>query len=226
VPPPQIGAWTFISYDEVTPVCPTAQTRCDPATPNAQINGVLGAAYYADFNLCNSTCTSYIVTFYNCCRNYAITSGAGGNGIFLDSTIIDLTITPCNSSPVFNNEPVPYICANYQFTFNQGAYDPDGDSLVYSIGSCNTVSGTNVTYNAGFSPTSPLGPNWIVTIDPQTGDVTFDPNPNGPRVVAVLCIIVEEYRNGIKNRANHPRYANYSIELYHSATCVEHTLQL
>lgn len=194
--PTAIGGWTFISYEEVTPVCPTANTGC--TVPGSPINGVLGAGYYIDYDFCNSNCSSYTISWSNCCRNYAITSGAQGNSIYAGSTVIDLTISPCNSSPVFQNPPIPYICAGQPFTFNQGAYDADGDSLVYSLGPCYQSATQQVTYNAGYSPTAPLGPGWQVTINQSTGDVTFTPNPTGPVVVGVLCVYVTEFRNGVQ----------------------------
>ena len=191
--------WTFVSYSEVTPLCPAAAlngTQC--TNPGAPINGVLGAVYYTDINLCNSNCTMICFDWTACCRNYAITSGAGGGGI-ASSLCIDLTLTPCNSSPVFSNVPTPYICAGQPFTFNQGATDPDGDSLSYALGPCYSGSGGGqVTYGAGYSPTSPLGPSWLVTVNPVTGDVSFLPNPGGAVVVGVMCIVVTEWRNGVQ----------------------------
>lgn len=190
------GGWVFISYQEVTPVCPTAVTKCTNAS--AAINGVLGGGFYQDFNLCNSNCNTYVISWSTCCRNYAITSGAGGQSISLNSVVIDLTVQPCNSSPVFNAPPVPYICAGQQFTFNQGAYDPDGDSLSYTLGPCVNTGATPVTYSPGYSATNPLGATWQVSVNPVTGDVTFTPNPTGAIVVAVMCIYVTEWRNGVQ----------------------------
>jgi gliding motility-associated-like protein len=195
--PPSTSGWVFISYQEVTPVCPTAVTGC--TTPGALINGVLGGGFYSDYNLCNTGCTSYTIQWQTCCRNYAITSPASGGGIALNATTIDLSVSPCNSSPVFANPPIPYICAGQAFTFNQGAYDPDGDSIVYSLGPCyDSNPGTQVGYGSGYTATSPLGSTWLVTIDPNTGDVTFMPNPGGAIVTAVMCIYVTEFRNGVQ----------------------------
>lgn len=194
--PPSPTGWILLCYEEVTPVCPTYQTQC--FTPGAAINGVVGATYYADYNLCGSTCTTIQLSFSSCCRNYAITSGAGGNGIYVTTTI-NLGFSPCNSSPIFSVDPVPYACAGQPFTFSQGAFDPDGDSLVYSLGPCLTAAATSVTYNAGFTPAQPLGPGWTTTINPLTGDITLTPTPNGPIVTCVLCVYVTEWRtiNGV-----------------------------
>ncbi|MEL7427671.1 MAG: hypothetical protein AAFN81_32060, partial [Bacteroidota bacterium] len=208
-PPTPIGGWVLVSYFEVTPLCPDAlnpppgtasSTKCDNTNPAALINGVSEGIYYRDYNFCNTTCDSFLVQWDNCCRNGVITSIAspGGTGIFTGQTRIDLTLTPCNSSPFFQNKPVPYICAGQLFTFNQGAIDPDGDSLSYSLGTCFDELNTPVIYNNGHSPNQPMGPTWDVTVNPLTGDVTMTPSPTGAVVVGVMCIVVTEWRNGVQ----------------------------
>ncbi len=209
--PTPISAWQFESWEEVTPLCPQAKnpppgqssaTACDGTNPNPPINGVGELVYYRDYNFCNVSCTRYKITWSNCCRNSTIDSGAADEGIFSDSTFIDLSIQPCNSSPRFEDvqgnpiPPIAYICAGQPFTFNQGAFDPDGDSLSYELGPCYRGQNTQVTYNAGYSPGQPLGPSWDVQMNPITGDITFTPNPTGNEVTAVMCIKVIEWRNG------------------------------
>ena len=214
--PTQIGGWTLQSYEEVTPLCPDFfnpppgvpyPTGCEGnpgLNPNPPINGVAEAIYYTDYNFCNVNCTLYTISWSNCCRNQVIDSGAANQGIFTGQTQIDLSVSPCNSSPSFidpvtgnSRPPIAYICAGQTSTFNQGAYDPDGDSLSYSLGPCSSGSGVPVTYNFGYSPASPMGPTWNVSINPQTGDITFTPNPTGSEVVGVICIEVTEWRNGV-----------------------------
>ncbi|MEL6591703.1 MAG: hypothetical protein AAFQ68_16545, partial [Bacteroidota bacterium] len=194
--PVGVGGWQFVSYLEVTPVCPTATTECD-GTPG-QLRGVAELIYYQDYDFCNTNCNEYRIVWDDCCRNGAINSGAANDFIYTGNTIINTSINPCNSSPRFANKPIPYLCAGETFTFNQGAFDPDGDSLVYLLGPCFQGAGNNVGYLAGFSPTQPLGPGWNVSINSFTGDITIAPNPTGPQLTAVLCIVVEEYRNGVK----------------------------
>lgn len=204
-PTPLTPTFNFVSYQEVTPICPSLlnnpsgvhPTGCEGANPNSFVNGVVEASYYVDYNFCSTNCNQYLITFSDCCRNNIIDSGAAGNGIYTGQTIIDLSVSPCNSSPSFINEPVPYICGGQPFTFNQGATDPDGDSLVYELGPCFSGSGTPVGYDAGYSPTQPLGPTWDVSINSQTGDITMIPNPTGSEVVVVMCVTVKEYRNGV-----------------------------
>lgn len=193
------SAWILQSWAEVTPICPGFQTDCTSGS-GSSINGVAQATYFVDYNLCNSNCTSIQISTSFCCRNYAITSGAGGNTLYTSSSTINLGLSPCNSSPTFANPPIPYICQGQTFTFNQGAYDPDGDSLSYSLGPCYQAANSQVTYNAGYSANAPLGAGWTVTMNPLTGDVTFAPTPNGPIAVGVMCIYVTEWRkdaNGV-----------------------------
>lgn len=98
--------------------------------------------------------------------------------IATNATTLNTNITPCNSSPQFSNPPVPYICQGQPYTFNQGAFDPENDSLSYSLGPCyNTLPNTLVTYAAGFSQNAPLGSSWNVSINPTTGDITVVPQP-------------------------------------------------
>lgn len=208
-PPVAVSAWTLGSYEEVTPICPNLlnnpspgqhPTGCEgsPINPNPFVNGVAEVYYFRDYDFCNTNCNQYQLTFSTCCRNSTIDSGAADDGIYTGQTIIDLNVSPCNSSPTFNNKPVPYICGGQTFTFNQGATDPDGDSLVYELGPCFAGNGNFVGYDPGYSPTQPLGPTWNVSINSQTGDITMTPNPSGSEVVAVMCVTVKEYRNGVQ----------------------------
>ncbi|GAB4425350.1 MAG: hypothetical protein OHK0039_43060 [Bacteroidia bacterium] len=216
IAPTPIGGWTLASYEEVTPVCPDLlsappgtpyPTGCEGnpgLNPNPPINGVAEAIYYVDYNFCSANCNIYTISWSNCCRNGAIDSGAANEGIFTGETQINLGVQPCNSSPTFidpitgdSKPPIAYICAGQTSTFNQGAYDPDGDSLSYELGPCYDGAGAAVTYNLGYSPNNPLGPSWSVSINPLTGDITFSPNPSGSQVVGVMCIVVKEWRNGV-----------------------------
>ncbi|MEL7529965.1 MAG: PKD domain-containing protein [Bacteroidota bacterium] len=213
VPPTPIGNWFLVSYFEVTPLCPDAinpppgtpsSTRCDDTNPGAALFGVSEAVFTREYNFCNSpNCSGFLIEWETCCRNAAITSianptGATTGGIYTGETTIDLTLTPCNSSPFFQNKPVPYICAGQLFTFNQGAIDPDGDSLSYELGPCYVDPAVTVTYLNGHGPQAPLGPTWDVSVNPLTGDVTMTPTPTGAVVVGVVCIVVKEWRNGVQ----------------------------
>jgi|GEM_PF-851677 len=179
--------------NEVTPVCAGTITECQ--NPNSTIRGVEEYYRYRDYNICGLNCTTYNIEWWGQNRNGGITSGAANQGIGSFQTTLNLALQPCNSSPQFTSVPVPYVCQGQPFTFNQGAFDPDGDSLSYALGPCFDETNTQVNYNAGYSPTQPLGPSWNVQINPINGDLSFIPNP-GNLEVGVVCVYVNEWRNG------------------------------
>ena len=175
VPNPVTGVvgWPPAVVTEVTPTCPGAVTQCAGGGPTA-IGGVQEFAWQQDFDICSVPNCVYTLSYSSCCRNPAITSivNAGTAGIYIGSTTLNTGIVPCNNSPYFTNPPVPYICQGQPFTYNQGAVDPEGDSLVFSLGPCFENQGQQVTYLPGYTPTQPLGPDWNVVLNPVTGDLT------------------------------------------------------
>lgn len=192
--PTPIGGWSPQFTTEVTPLCASAQTQC--TNSSAQINGVQEFFWFRDYNICSQPNCIFTLSWGTCCRNPVITSGSSNQGMGISQTTLNTNIVPCNSSPQFANPPVPYICEGQPYVFNQGATDIEGDSLAYSLGPCFTDNGTQVTYGAGYSPAQPLGATWNVSINPITGDITVIPNPTGAQVVGVMCVYVEEWRNG------------------------------
>ena len=185
--------WVCYDAADVTPICPGVVTSCI-GNNMAGPNGLAAYRFYADISLCGLACSEVIVSWGSCCRNYAITSGASGEGIYNEMTI-PLTIS--NSSPRFMTPPAAFLAAGQSFLFQQAAFDADGDSLVYSLVPCLSNAGQILTYNAGYSPSAPLGTTWSCSIDPQTGDLSITPTGGGSVAIGVLGVQVEEYRNGV-----------------------------
>ncbi len=120
---------------------------------------------------------------------------------------------PCNNAPSFEEFPPVVVCAESDIYFDHGAFDLDGDSLVYELctpliggdadcfqpGACGGTYDSSppydeVIYTGGFGPTNPLPANPPLAIDPFTGLLTGKPTQLGQYVVAVC---VTEYRNGV-----------------------------
>lgn len=180
---------------DATPVCPASVTNCqDPAS---SISGIWQAYNYATYDFSQTNNCAFYISWQNCCRNNAITSGAANDSWYTNLSLIDPQAATCNSSPQFNTPPVFQILQNDTTYFDQGAIDPDGDSLVYSIGGCLRADTTLVNYNPGYGPLTPLGPTWDISIHPVTGILRCIPTP-GSAQIAPICILVEEYRNGVK----------------------------
>jgi gliding motility-associated-like protein len=175
-----------------SPCLPPVTTACSGGTGY----GVQEWVYQGLITL-PGACANWEFVFTTCCRNQQINTlvGAAGLDIWVSTTLDNLN-APTNSSPVFSNIPVTQFCVGNQFYYNQGATDIDGDSLVFSLVAAQGGPGAApVPYQAPYSPTYPLASLTPITIDSQTGLISFTPSTVQVGVIAVLC---EEYRNGTK----------------------------
>jgi PKD repeat protein len=175
---------------EITPICPSEQTTCN----GGLFTGIQEYIYEGVVNL-PANCVDWTFTYELCCRNGAITNinSPLGEEIYIYSTLNN-TVSPCNNSPTFTNKPVPFVCLGQTFCFNHGAYDVDGDSLVYSLIDPLSYSGLPIVYNGTFSAQQPLSSSPAMTFDPQTGDFCMTPTA---LEVTVMAVLVTEYRNGV-----------------------------
>lgn len=97
---------------------------------------------------------------------------------------------PCNSSPVLLNPPLDDACVGVCFEHNPGAYDPDGDSLHYSLTSCYAYGTPILGYTMPNDPSNGSGGN--LSIDPLTGDLVWcAPTKQCQYNVAIL---IKEYK--------------------------------
>jgi gliding motility-associated-like protein len=197
---------------DITPLCPNEVSRC---SSSSGAYGIREFVYEGVINLPPGCGADWILSWSQCCRNNAINNlTSPGNQNMGVSATLDNTIQPiCNNSPVFNNRPAAILCVNQPFVYNHGVRDPDGDSLYFSLGNCIVDVGTQVNYSGSWNGSNPLPTVSGVTINPNTGAISFTPNQT---FVGVLCVKVEEYRNGVKigevNRDMQFRVINCSNE--------------
>ena len=103
----------------------------------------------------------------------------------------------CNNSPTYTEYPAPYICVNEPFCYNNGAFDPDGDSLVYSLVTplaYDFATGTldNVQYLPGYSVNNPI--TGTTTFDPSSGNLCMTATAQD---IGIVAMKISEYRNGV-----------------------------
>src|SRR6185503_8189597 len=119
------------SGTEVTKHCPFVTSHCE----GGMAYGVKKWDYQLDINI-PGQCPDWRFSISDCCRDAGISTIQGGAAMYaearLNNSIHD------NSSAQFTVDPVFFICLNQDFHFNNGAVDPDGDSLVISLASCPT----------------------------------------------------------------------------------------
>ncbi len=170
---------------EISQLCPAqiSQSTCNGGTlPGMWLFSYTGVVSLAP------ACDTWTMSWSTCCTNSAITNlaTAGSGNFYIEATLNSAT-APCNSSPQFTAQPIPYVCVNQPVNYSYGVIETDGDSLYYSIIPALDGAGVNATYNVGYSGTSPI-PG--ITINPNTGLVTFTGTTLGNFVVAML---VKEY---------------------------------
>jgi gliding motility-associated-like protein len=131
-------------------------------------------------------------------------SQSANQWLYIEATLNNLAAQG-NSSPYFTVKPVPYMCVNSPYSYNNGAVDPDGDSLDFQIiqplnfaYNCQTYPPANPiawnTANGTFNTTNnPLGTGNTFTMNSQTGQLSFTPNTTQKSAVTLL---VREFRNG------------------------------
>ena len=165
--------------------------------------------YETEFTLTDNP-NGYYLSKERCCRNTLSINLQGTDlGFVFTLDIPDPALQ--NSSPKFGDFPTEaFFCTNGQTLIDFGATDIDGDSLVYSF--TEPLNGTSTAFNPNpvvasskpystidwapsFSTDNQIGGPVPMTINPQTGLITAQPNQVG---VFTIAVKVEEYRNGVK----------------------------
>jgi len=203
---------SLVSVRDVNPNprCPTAKSICpnmNCVTPGTFTPGVERYEFRGMVNLgpasgIPSTCCNVRISYSLCCRNGAISTGAANANFYIESVINRcLSTNPCNSSPVLTNDPFAIVCSGQPFVFNNGAVDPDLDSLAYAFVPSLQSAGASVNYIPPYSFDRPMpwsGPfNGVfpagISANRETGDIMFTPNAGG-NFVGVMAIAVQQWR--------------------------------
>lgn len=176
---------------EITLPCTTMPSSCNGGNTTGIVRWVYRAVVTLPF-ACNDWTFSYRV----CCRNCTVTTiqapCATGSELYVEAKLNNL-VAPCNSSPVYGNSPIAFVCLGQNFNYNQGTFDPDGDSLSYELIAPKTSATGEVTFIPPANATSPIASSTPFTINAVSGDINFTPSMNQ---IAVVAIRVNEYRNG------------------------------
>ena len=141
---------------------------------------------------------NYMIKWDDCCRNDAIINMAAPLSEHMDFlTFVSVDSSNPNSTPTFLTPPVAYLPVDSIWQYNPLPFDPDGDSLVWTIsvplGAGYPVPVDVVGY-VSLSDTLYSNPNGIFSIDAITGQISWNPKMVGNFVAAFA---IAEYRNGV-----------------------------
>jgi hypothetical protein len=134
----------------------------------------------------------YRIGWDNCCRNVAIQNLAnpGSESMYIQSEF-EVFASSSNSTPFFMVPAAVFLPVNTPWQYNPLPFDPDGDSLYWSLDA--PMNSAN-SYCAGYVPPASTASNPF-SIDPVTGTISWTASTQGNFVSTVL---VEEFRNGQK----------------------------
>ncbi|MEM7105432.1 MAG: PKD domain-containing protein [Bacteroidota bacterium] len=192
--------WAALGVNpEIVNIPPEVDDPCLVIPPNICVEeGTYSLTVTLPFNP-----AGYHVTYDICCRNPTITNIVDPDVVGATYTVFlsDLAQSSCNNSPVFDDFPPIVICRDVDVSFDHGATDPEGDSIVYYF--CTPLDSDPgfaappydevIFVDPPFNAQYPMGGNPLVTIDSTTGVITGVPVVTGQYVVGVC---MEEYRNG------------------------------
>ena len=171
---------------------------CDIALPNSTCNGgtLPGTQMYVYTGVVTlPPCNSWTISWTQNWRNNAIVNlqAPGTQLMYIEATLNNI-VAPCEDSPQFTNLAIPYVCLGYPISYSYGAYDVEGDSMVYSLIGARTTGGAPIPYVAPHTPTNPI-PG--LTLDPVTGQLNFTLNVAGNWVVVIQVDIYDAAGNFI-----------------------------
>lgn len=126
---------------------------------------------------------TYTFSYTTCCRAANIVNITSASTSFYIETTA-LVDTTCNSTPVVPVVLFPYVNANSQYVYAVNAYDPDGDSLSYSL--VTPLDNHNSPLSGFLNPPATISNTGVLSVY-STVMGTY-----------VFCIKVTEYRNGVE----------------------------
>jgi hypothetical protein len=215
------------------PTCPNAKNLCNNMgcsvpgtyTPAVERYEFSGYANIGPTSGIPSSCCNIRFEFSECCRLGSINTGSANYNFYVDATINRCIATsPCNSSPVFTNDPFIAVCGGQQILYSNNVLDPDEDSLSFAFAPALDNFNIAVPYSYPFAYDRPMPwtGNWNdpapqgIHCDPLSGDISFTPiNSSGFNFNGVIVIEVKQWKtiSGIPTVVGKTRRDIHSIIL-------------
>jgi hypothetical protein len=212
----KLDLFSIRDVDDNISLCPDSKNTCTDLNTIAPGTYASGFERYEFKGLVDlratsgflASCCNVLISYKNCCRSYDVYKEDDRLPFYIEATLNRCLQTPCNNSPVLNNDPIPVFCTNEGFIYNMGAVDPDGDSLSYRFAQILTDSVTPVIYKDSYTFDKPMPwtgqynqvfPNGI-NCNPVNGDIMFTPSsPLGTNFRGAFGVQIKQWRkiNGV-----------------------------
>lgn len=162
--------------EEVSPLCPS---QLNSSTCNGGLQpGFRRHRFSTTVYL--SPCNYWTMSWNICCRN--VTENLQNTpGIFASATLNNLGGV-CDNSPRFADNGVPFLCVNAPISYNPGASDPNGNTMVFELIPARLDSANEVLYRAPYTGAQPI-PG--IYINPVSGQLDFSVPVAGNYVVVI-----------------------------------------
>lgn len=178
--------------------CPGFKNKCEDIS--SAIPGYREWWYTGTVKITDS-CTNWSFSVSVNARNPSNNINGGDLVVIAE---LDNKNAPGNTSPYFTVKPVPFVCINSPYKFNNGVVDPDGDSLDFQLQipivrtQCSpprsNISASLATKAPPLGlPGNPFQTNNSFQLNQNNGNLSFTPTELGPQTVS---FIAREYRNG------------------------------
>ncbi|MFI5135707.1 MAG: hypothetical protein ACHQD9_07630, partial [Chitinophagales bacterium] len=169
-------------------LCPDLHSQCAGGT----FTGYEQYIYAVNITL-PQVCDDWVAATHVAFRNNAITNllNPGSKYLYVECHLSNANGL-CDNSPLFSNVPLAYACVHEPFFYNHGAFDPDGDSLVYSLVNPLNAQGDPIQYASIFlSPTYPMfTQSGTFGFNPLTGQMNCVPSAIQ---IIVISVLIDEY---------------------------------
>lgn len=191
---------TQISVKDITGVLPkcSLQSKCSGGSYPYGFEEYVFTGFVV---LQNDSSCKYTLSWEQCCRNSAITTGSANANSYIE-TKLDKCLAFGNSSPEFVREPIIVLGYGQDVSLTHAAKDPDSDLVTYEL--VNPLSGPNqsIAYSGSFSSKKPLTflgfPNTGLghpagfRFDSLTSNMSFRPTKQNE--VTVVSVKAREWR--------------------------------
>lgn len=172
--------------NEVSQLCPAD-------LPNSTCNGgtLPGIEVYeVQTTVILGTCSNWTISWEECCRSSSLNL-MGNPGTYIEAQLNTVS-APCNNSPQFTQDVIPYVCANEPVTYNLAVTEADGHELRYHLIDARATYSMNVEYLEDFTGPQPY---LNLVIDSLSGQITFTPTEIGK--IFTVVQVDEFLSNGV-----------------------------